>query len=203
MWGRALGGCQSLLPMEPTMETMDELMLDFLQDIYFAEKLGVRGMAKMIRAAESQELKDAITEHRTQSQSQIERLTHVFEALGKRPKTKVCAAMEGLTEEADEAIKESKKGAVLDAALIACAQAVEHYEIARYGALIAWARTAGKDEAADILAEILEEEKASDQLLSEIAERTLNPQALAEGKEHEEEEEEALAPKRRVARAKK
>ena len=190
------------------MDTMNELMLDFLQDIYYAEKLGIRGMAKLIKAAENPELKAAITEHRAQSESQIERLTKVFEALGKRPKTKVCAAMQGLTKEAEEAISESGKGAVLDAALIACAQAVEHYEIARYGALAAWARTSGLDEAASILEGILEEEKTSDMKLNEIALRHLNQDALNEGEEHEEEkaEEEAPkpAPKRKApARAKK
>ena len=114
----------------------------------------------------------------------------MFEAIGKRPRGKTCAAMEGLIEEVDEAIKEGEKGPVLDAALIACAQAIEHYEIARYGAMAAWARTLGMDEAAELLEQTLEEEKASDQRLNEIAERALNPQAAESGAEDEESAEE-------------
>ena len=102
-------------------------------------------------------------EHRDQSQDQIHRLEQVFEAIGKRARGKTCTAMEGLSEEVDEAVEEGEKGPVLDAALIACAQAIEHYEMARYGAMVAWARTMGLDDAAELLSRRCEEEKASDQ----------------------------------------
>ena len=159
------------------MKSMNELMLHFMQDIYDAEKRGIRGLAKLARAVENGELKEAILQHRDQSQTQVSRLERVFEMIGKRPRGKACGAMEGLVDEIDEAIEEGEKGPVLDAALIAGAQAVEHYEMARYGAMIAWTRTMGMDEAAGLLHETLEEERRSDQLLTEIAERALNPQA--------------------------
>ncbi|GAC1337486.1 MAG: hypothetical protein NVSMB18_02450 [Acetobacteraceae bacterium] len=165
---------------------MNDLMLHFLQDVYYAEKLGVRGMAKMAKAVENPELKQAILEHRDQSQLQISRLDRVFEVFGKRARGKTCAAMDGLTEEAEEAVEEGEKGPVLDAALIACAQAVEHYEIARYGAMVAWARQLGRGEAADLLQQTLDEEKASDGRLNEIAERALNRKAAESEAEDEE-----------------
>ncbi|MBV8916222.1 MAG: ferritin-like domain-containing protein [Acetobacteraceae bacterium] len=168
------------------MKSMKDLMLHFLQDIYYAERQGLRGMAKMAKAVESEQLKQAILEHRDQSQKQISRLEQVFEAIGKRPRGKTCAAMDGLAEEADEAVEEGEKGPVLDAGLIACAQAVEHYEIARYGAMVAWARQLGMDEAAELLQQTLEEEKQSDQRLNEIAEGAMNQQAAESGAEDEE-----------------
>jgi len=172
------------------MKSMNDLMLHFLQDIYYAERLGIRAMAKVAKAAENPELKQAILEHRDQSQKQISRLEQVFEVLGKRARGKTCAAMDGLAEEADEVIEEGEKGPVQDAALIACAQAVEHYEIARYGAMIAWARQLGMDDAAELLQQTLDEEKQSDQRLNEIAESAANPQAAESGEEDEESGEE-------------
>ena len=165
------------------MQSMTDLMQHFLQDMYYAEKLGVKSMAKMAKAVENDELKQAILQHREQSQSQVERLAQVFESIGKRPKGKTCAAMDGLTEEGQEAIEEGEKGPVLDAALIACGQAIEHYEIARYGTMVAWAKQMGNTEAAGLLQQILDEEKANDQLMTKIAERVLNPQAQESGKE--------------------
>ncbi len=162
------------------MKAMNDLMLHFMQDIYYAEKLGIRAMAKLAKAVDNKELKDAILAHREQSQHQIERLDQVFEALGKRAKGKTCAAMNGLVEEGEEASDEFERGPVLDAALIACGQAIEHYEIARYGAMVAWAKQLGLTEAADLLQQTLDEEKANDGVLNELAERVLNPAALAE-----------------------
>ncbi len=170
------------------MKAMNDLMLHFMQDIYYAEKLGVRSMAKLAKAVESKELKDAITAHREQSQQQIERLEQVFEALGKRAKGKTCAAMVGLVEEGEEAVEEFDKGPVLDAALIACAQAVEHYEIARYGAMVAWAKQLGLTEAAGLLQQNLDEEKANDGVLNELAERSTNPEAAQEESDEDEED---------------
>ncbi len=158
------------------MQTMTDLSLHFLQDVYDAERRAVRSMQKMARAATSEPLKQAILQHRDQSEAQITRLEQVFELVtGKRPRGKTCAAMAGLIKEVDEAIAETEKGPVLDAALIACAQAIEHYEIARYGAMAAWARQAGKQDVADLLNQTLEEEKQSDQKLSALAEGEVNP----------------------------
>ncbi len=167
------------------MKSMNDLLLHFLQDIYYAEKLGLRGMAKMAKSVENPELKQAILAHRDQSQTQVSRLDQVFEELGKRPRGKTCAAMDGLSEEADEAVEEGEKGPVLDAALIACAQAVEHYEIARYGAMAAWAKTLGLTQSAELLQQTLDEEKESDRLLNDIAERALNQEAAESGEEDE------------------
>lgn len=168
------------------MKSMNDLVLHFLQDIYDAEKRGVRSMGKIGRSLENPELKQAIREHREQSQAQVHRLEQVFDAIGKRARGKTCAAMEGLTEEVEEAIEDADKGPVLDAALVACAQAIEHYEMARYGALIAWLRTMGLDEAVELLEQTLEEEKESDRRLSEIAERVTNRQVAESGAPDEE-----------------
>ncbi len=159
------------------MQTMNDLSLHFLQDIYDAEKRAVRSMQRMARAASNEQLKQAITHHRDQSQAQITRLEQVFElTTGKRPRGKTCAAMAGLVKEVEEAIADAKSGPVLDAALIACAQAIEHYEIARYGAMAAWALQAGKDDVARLLHETLEEEKSADLSLSQLAESVINPE---------------------------
>jgi len=172
------------------MKAMNDLMLHFMQDIYYAEKLGVRSMAKLAKAVENKELKDAILAHREQSQHQIERLDQVFEALGKRAKGKTCAAMNGLAEEGEEAIDDFDRGPVLDAALIACGQAIEHYEIARYGAIVAWAKQLGLHEAADLLQQTLDEEKANDGVLNDLAERVLNPQASTEESDEDDDDDE-------------
>ena len=192
------------------MKTMNDLMLHFLQDIYYAEKLGLRSMAKLAKAVDNPELRDAILAHREQSQGQIERLDQVFEHLDKKPRGKTCAAMDGLVEEGAEAIEEADKGPVLDAALIACGQAIEHYEIARYGAMVAWAKGMGQDEVAGLLQQTLDEEKANDQLMNEIAERAVNQNARSVDEKDEGDDEkdespstEDTAPKKPAAKAKK
>lgn len=168
------------------MKSMNDLFLQSLQDIYYAEKQGLRGLQKLAKAVESQELKDALLSHREQSQHQVERLEQVFEQLGKRPRGKTCQAMNGLMEEGEEEIEEGEQGPVLDAALTAAAQSIEHYEIARYGSMVAWAKALGMGEAVELLQQTLDEEKQSDSQLSEIAERALNQQAAEEGGEDEE-----------------
>ncbi|MDP9095066.1 MAG: ferritin-like domain-containing protein [Pseudomonadota bacterium] len=180
---------------------MTELMLHFMQDILYAEKSGLREMAKIAKVVESQELKELILQHRDQSQQQVSRLERVFDLIDKRPKAKVCTAMNGLVEEMEDIIDESDRGPVRDAALIAGLQAVEHYEIARYGAMIAWAKQAGLQNAADLLQQTLDEEKESDRLFSELAERSLNPEVaeIEETEEHEEPEPEAAPPPRKRA----
>ncbi len=185
------------------MKTMNELMLHFMQDILYAEKASLREMAKTAKAVENPELKDLILRHRDQSQQQVSRLERVFDIVGKRPRAKVCAAMNGLTEEMEDVVDESDRGPVRDAALIAGLQAVEHYEIARYGAMIAWAKQADLPNAADLLQETLDEEKEADRLYSELAERSLNPEVAAidesEAEEEPEPEPAQPAPRKRPA----
>lgn len=168
------------------MKSMNDLFLSFLQDIYHAEKQGLRAIPKMVKNAESQELKDLLQQHREQSQQQVERLEQVFEQIGKRARGKACAAMEGLVEEGTDAIEQGEKGPVLDAALIACEQAIEHYEISRYGTMVVWAKQLGHDEAAGLLQQSLDEEKEADRLLNELAERGLNQKAAESDAEDEE-----------------
>lgn len=168
------------------MKSMNDLFLSFLQDVYHAEKQGVRAIPKLVKAAESQELKDALQQHREQSQQQIERLEQVFEQIGKRARGKTCEAMQGLVAEGEEAIEEGEKGPVLDAALIACEQAIEHYEISRYGTMVVWAKHLGMNEAAGLLQQSLDEEKEADRLLNELAERGLNQKAAESDAEDEE-----------------
>lgn len=168
------------------MKSMNDLFLSFLQDVYHAEKQGLRAIPKMVKAAESQELKDALQQHREQSQQQVERLEQVFEQIGKRARGKTCEAMQGLVAEGEEAIEQGEKGPVLDAALIACEQGIEHYEISRYGTMVVWAKQLGLNEAADLFQQSLDEEKEADRLLSELAERSLNQKAAESGAEDEE-----------------
>ena len=161
------------------MQSMNDLMHHFLQDMYYAEKLGVKSMAKMAKAVENDELKQAIMAHREQTQSQVERLEQVFESIGKRSKGKSCAAMEGLVEEGEDAVEEGEKGPVLDAALIACGQAVEHYEITRYGTIIAYAKQLGHHNVVGLLQQTLDEERATDKSLTALAEQGVNRKAAA------------------------
>lgn len=168
------------------MDDMNELFLDFLQDIYYAEKQGIRGITKLIKTVVDPTLKDALTEHKDASQNQITRLDEVFGHISKKPRGKKCAAMDGLLAEAAEQMSEGEKGPILDSALLATAQAIDHYEIARYGALHAWAKAMNMDEAAELLEETLTEEKEADEKLSDIAQK-LNRQAA--GTEEEEDEE--------------
>lgn len=188
------------------MKSMNELMLQFLQDAYDAEKRGIRGLTKISKTVENPQVKEALVQHRDQSQQQVSRLERVFEMLGKRPRGRHCSALEGLLEEVDETIEDIEKGPVLDAALIANAQAVEHYEIARYGTMVAWARQVGMEEAAELLQETLDEEKESDRLLNEVALQSANREAEREGEEGEEgegEEGEEDRPRRRAASSRK
>jgi ferritin-like metal-binding protein YciE len=159
---------------------LKELFHETLKDVYHAEKQLVRALPKMARAAQSSELKQAFQTHLEETQSQVERLERVFEILGERAQTKPCHGMMGLVEEGEEAIKEFKGTEPGDAALIGAAQAVEHYEIARYGTLQAWASELGMEDAARLLEETLGEEKHADELLTEIAESAANAKAEGE-----------------------
>lgn len=165
-----------------------ELFMMELKDIYWAEKALTKALPKMAKKATNEELIAAIDDHLTVTQGQVERLEQVFDAIGEKAVAKKCEAMAGLIEEAEELMKETEAGMVRDAAIISAAQKVEHYEIASYGTLVAFASTLGEEKAVSLLAQTLDEEKETDQLLSQIAETGINVEA-AEAETAEEEEE--------------
>jgi ferritin-like metal-binding protein YciE len=150
-------------------KTLSDLFLAQLKDIYYAEKKIFRTLPKMVKAAQAPELKQAFTAHREETQGQIERLEQVFEMLGKRPQTKPCEAINGIVAEGEETIEDFGESAAIDTGLVAAGQAVEHYEMARYGALIAWAGQLGMPEAAALLNQTLQEEMKAERLLTQIA----------------------------------
>ena len=156
-----------------------ELFHDTLKDIYFAEKKILATLPKMEKAAQSSELKKAFAKHRSETESHVGRLEKVFGAIGKKAQGKTCDAIVGITDEGAEIMKEYKGSPALDAGLIAAAQAVEHYEISRYGTLKTWARELGLNDAVRLLDETLQEEKKTDENLTEIAESSVNLAAEA------------------------
>jgi len=158
---------------------LDALFHDTLKDIYFAEKKILSTLPKMAKSARSEELKAAFEKHRGETEGQIERLEQVFAIIGAKPRGKTCAAIVGITDEGTEITEEYKGSPALDAGLLAAAQAVEHYEISRYGTLRAWAEELGLNEAVELLQETLEEEEATDKALTEIAKSTINQRAEA------------------------
>lgn len=162
-----------------TTKTLDDLFLDTLKDIYFAEKQILKALPKMARAAQSEEGKAGFLQHRDETQGQIERLEQVFELLGKPARGKTCEAIQGIIAEGEEIIEEFKESPALDAGLISSAQAVEHYEIARYGTLKAWAAQLGLADAERLLDQTLQEETATDEILTGLAETVIN--AAAQG----------------------
>lgn len=168
------------------IKTADDLFLDELKDIYSAEKQAIRVYPKLAKAISSPELKEALQTHLEQTKSQLERLDRVFEILEKRSSGKTCEGMKGLIEEGQEHAEEIEQGPVRDAALIGAAQRMEHYEIAAYGTIIAFAKATGQDEIAQLLSETLEEEKATDQKLTEVSD-SVNQQAISEGEDEESE----------------
>jgi ferritin-like metal-binding protein YciE len=160
--------------------TLEGLFHETLRDIYYAERKILKTLPKMMRAAQSAELKAAFEKHQVETEGQVERLSQVFELLGKRPQAKTCPAIDGIVEEGEEVMEAFKGKPALDAGLVAVAQAVEHYEIARYGTLIAWARCLGMDDAVDLLTATLDEEEETDDALSELAESSINEAAMQE-----------------------
>ena len=158
---------------------LDELFHDTLKDIYFAEKKILSTLPKMAKAAQNEELRAAFEKHRGETEGQVERLEQVFAIIEKKPQGKTCAAIVGITDEGAEIMEEYKGSPALDAGLLAAAQAVEHYEISRYGTLRAWAEELGLDDAAELLQETLDEEEATDEALTEIAKSAINQQAEA------------------------
>lgn len=158
-----------------------ELFVDSLKDIYWAEKALLKAMPKMLKNASSANLKTAIEDHIKVTEGQVKRLDEVFELIGKKAVGKKCEAMEGLIKESEEIMEETELGPVRDAGIIAGAQKIEHYEIATYGTLAAFAKTLGEDKAMKLLEETLAEEKETDVLLTEAAYNTINFDAAEEG----------------------
>jgi ferritin-like metal-binding protein YciE len=159
---------------------LDELFHEGLQDIYFAEKKILVALPKMAKAAEAVELADAFREHEEQTREQVSRLEKVFKLIDEKPRAKKCPAIIGIIEEGEDIIEEYEDSPALDAGLLGAAQAVEHYEIARYGTLKGWARELGLNEAASLLQATLEEEKDTDEKLSKLAVTPINQRAEAE-----------------------
>jgi ferritin-like metal-binding protein YciE len=159
------------------IKTMDDLFVHQLQDIYYAEKRIVGALPDMIAKATSPQLRAAFEAHLEETRNHVRRLEQVFQMHGSQATSATCPAIDGIIEEANEVAGDVADKTVLDAALIAAAQAVEHYEMTRYGTLIAWAKTLGRNDCAQILQQTLAEEKAADDKLSTIAESGVNRQA--------------------------
>jgi ferritin-like metal-binding protein YciE len=161
----------------PALKSLQDLFVNLLKDMYYAEKQILKALPKMAKKADSEELRQAFEHHLKETQGQVERLEQVFALCDLKPSGKTCPAIKGIIEEAQEDMKDAKDPDVLDAGMIADAQAVEHYEIARYGTMIAWARQLGMNDAASLLEQTLEQEYNADRLLTELAEGRLNREA--------------------------
>jgi len=175
------------------LESLQDLFLDQLKDIYDAEQRITKALPKMAKEATSEELSSAFEEHLSQTEEHVARLERVFRMVGESPSKKTCKAMVGLLQEGEEIMKEDASESVMDAGLIAAAQKVEHYEMATYGCLRDWAQLLGLSEAVEVLQQTLDEEGETDKVLTEIA-QSLNVEAM-EGEDVEVEEEEEEAPK--------
>lgn len=177
------------------MESIRELMIDQMKDLYDAEKQLVKALPKMAKAANNDDLREAFENHLEQTRGHVTRLEQAFEMMDEKAKSKPCAAMKGLIQEGSETMAEDFSEPLLDSAIICAAQKVEHYEIAGYGSVCAWAKSIGMDDVAELLEETLNEEKEADEKLTEIAGPILSEaeSANAEGEEEEE------APRKGVA----
>ena len=160
-------------------KSLETLFHEHLKDIYYAEKKILKTLPKMAKAAEAPELSAAFEKHREETEGQIERLEQVFEIFGKRPQGKTCPAIDGILEEGAECMEEYKDSDALDAGLVAAAQAVEHYEITRYGTLKRWAEVLGLKDAAKLLDETLKQESKTDEDLNKLADKGVNKKALS------------------------
>lgn len=159
------------------IKTLDDLFVHTLQDVYYAENQITKALPKMIDTATDPQLRQGFEQHLRETENQIRRLEQVFQMHGHQPKAVDCPAIDGIIKEANATAGEIGDTDVLDAALLAAAQAVEHYEITRYGSLIAWARRLGRDDCAGVLQQTLDEEKATDQRLTALAEAQVNRKA--------------------------
>lgn len=162
------------------METLQDLFLETLKDIYYAEKAILKALPKMAKKATSEDLATAFETHREETEQQVARLEEIFGIIDKPARGKKCPAIDGIIEEGQEIIKEAKDDTVRDAGMLAAAQAVEHYEISRYGTLKAWAEKLGMEDVAGLLDETLQEEKATDLKLTDLAEFEINIEANEE-----------------------
>jgi ferritin-like metal-binding protein YciE len=168
------------IPMAAKKEkTLTDLFEDGLKDVYYAEKKILAALPKMAKATETQELAAAFEKHRTETEQQVERLEEVFAVLNQQPKGKKCPGIDGILDEGKEILEQFRGMPALDTGLLAAAQAVEHYEITRYGTLIAWAEKLGLRDAVPLLEETLEEEKNTDKALTKLAETAVNQYAAA------------------------
>jgi ferritin-like metal-binding protein YciE len=156
---------------------LNDLFYDTLKDIYFAERQILKNLPKLAKAAQSEELKNAFMTHRDETEGHVERLQQIFEIMGKRAQAKTCEAIKGILEEGEEIMDDYSESEALDAGLAASAQAVEHYEMARYGTLKTWATQLGLKDVVSLLDETLQEEKKTDALLSKLAEMVVNRKA--------------------------
>ena len=161
------------------VQTLQDLFIETLKDLYYVEKTLVKSLPNMARKASSPDLQAAIESHIAETEAQVGRIEQIFELLGERAAAKKCEALEGLLKEADEVTQQITDRQTLDAAIIASAQTVEHYEIARYGTLACWAAEIGQAEIAQLLEQTLDEERAADDKLSMLAENSVNQQAVA------------------------
>lgn len=168
-----------------SLDSLQALFLEELKDVYHAEKQLVEALPRMAKAADSAELQQAFSDHLAETKSQVERLERILQELGHPARGKRCKGMEGLLEEAKEILQEDGEPAVIDAALIAAAQRVEHYEIAAYGCLRTYAQLLGHENAAKLLSQTLAEEEAADKKLTAIGERSVNAEALEAGSQSE------------------
>jgi ferritin-like metal-binding protein YciE len=185
----------------PETQTLHDAFLDELKDAYDAEKQLTKALPKLAKASTSPELRQAFQDHLEETNGHVEKLEQVFQSLDEKPKGMHCDGIAGIIDEGKKVMDEDFEGATMDACLIAAGQRAEHYEIAAYGTMVAWAKAMGHDDAAELLQEILDEEKAADEKLNTIAESGVNEQAAAGAQEQDEDEEEAPPIRRNAAAA--
>lgn len=178
------GETKKVAPKSSAAEGLRELFIEELKDIIYAERALVKSLPKMANNAEDTNLKAAIKEHVAVTEAQVDRLMKVFNILGESDRGKKCDAMEGLIKEGDSILKDTEPGPVRDAGIISASQKIEHYEIASYGTLVAFAKILGEDEAAELLEQTLAEEKDADQKLTDTAYNSINFEAAEEEKQH-------------------
>lgn len=176
----AKAGSKATSSPQDQQSLLEQYFIKELKDVLGAEKLLVKSIPKLQKAAQTDDLKDALEEHLSVTEEHINRLERVFQLMDKKSMAKKCIAMEGITKEGAEVVKELDESMTRDAAIIMAAQKAEHYEIAAYGGLVQLAKTMGRDDVAEVLAQTLEEEKEADLLLTEIAERFINVEASQE-----------------------
>jgi ferritin-like metal-binding protein YciE len=163
--------------MPAKQKTLEDLFLHALKDIYYAEKKILRNQQKLMKATESEEIRQLFETHREETQGQVQRLEQVFEMLDKRPSGKTCEAINGILEEGESTMEDFAESEAADASLLAAAQAIEHYEIVRYGTLKSWAQQLGMKDAVKLIDQNLQEEKNTDKLLTDLAEAQANKKA--------------------------